>query len=72
MLLSPVSNTSPDSTGSENELLDTAYVASARMHATVSHGTRPQWLTLTVTFTFVAKHTLPLSVILCLQLSYSG
>ena len=81
MLLSLVCNTSRLH-GSESELLDTAYVASARMHTTISRcsasistgrmwwASSTQWLTLTVAITFVDKSTLPLKVILCLQLPY--
>ena len=56
-LLSLVCDTSPDSTGSKSELLNTAYVASARMHIAISRcsmnscacGSRTQQLTLTAT-----------------------
>ena len=74
-LLSPVCDTSPELTGSLSELLDTAYVTNAKMCTTVSchsvfcaYSSSTQLLTLTVSFTFVAKPVLPVEVILFLQL----
>ena len=71
-MLSPVCEISPDSTSSKSELLDTVYVASARMRTIVSFVLFPMHAVYSGSlFTFVAKPILP-AVILCLQLSYSG
>ena len=55
-MLSPVCEISPDSTSSKSELLDTVYVASARMHTIVSFIPFPMHAVYSGSlFTFVAK-----------------